>query len=103
MPRRSDSGNPIEVEVRSYRNGVGQDRWFVYWETPNFYGSRGAGLSREAADKLAEKIRKDGPAPGACRPHTHELDEDVREMLESAHEDLIWCIGRLRHYIEKDA
>lgn len=28
------------------------------------------------------------------------MDEDVREMLESAHDDLNWCIARLRHYLE---
>jgi kynurenine formamidase len=35
--------------------------WYVFWETTSMYGARGRGLSKEAAEDLAERIRRDGP------------------------------------------
>jgi len=35
--------------------------WYVFWETTSTYGARGRGLSKEAAEDLAERIRLDGP------------------------------------------
>ena len=56
------SQDDIEVSVRSHTDGGGTEQWFVYWETPTAFGSRGVGLSREAAEDLAERI-KSGEEP----------------------------------------
>ncbi len=47
----------IEVSVRSHKDGDGNERWFVYWQTPTAVGSRGVGFSRDEAVNLAERIR----------------------------------------------
>lgn len=64
MPSQSDDW--IEVEIRSHWNALGEEQFFVYWETSSAYGSRGVGLSREAAERLAARLILEGPgASGA--------------------------------------
>lgn len=60
-PDSPPSPSDIEVHVRSHKDALDQDQWFVYWETPTAYGSRGVGLSLEAAKALAERIQKGRP------------------------------------------
>lgn len=35
--------------------------YYVFWKTDSAYGSRGNGMSREAAEELAQRIRVYGP------------------------------------------
>lgn len=57
QPRRS-SNVRVEVCVHPWPDKI--DRYWVYWETENAYGSRGQGLSEKAAYGLADRIVESG-------------------------------------------
>ena len=54
----SDSATAKVIEQQSAGE---KPTYYVFWTTANAYGSRGLGMTREAAEDLAAKIRKDGP------------------------------------------
>lgn len=53
MTAHARPGSVLKAEALPM-NGIGG--YFVFWQTANAYGSRGSGLSKEAAERLAERL-----------------------------------------------